>query len=109
MENAGRLGIDLSTADAIVISHGHNDHVGGLAAVASVARGAAVFIGPDATVPKYSRKETGLREIGLDHQTINAVAHRLRVVQDGQALVPGVTILTGFPTDSPLPADKGIC
>ena len=106
VENAERLGIDLSTADAIVISHGHYDHTGGLAAVAQIARGAAIFTGRDATVPKYARRDTGLSEIGLDHQTINAVAHRLRVAQDGQALVPGVTVLSDFPTDSPLPMDN---
>ena len=106
VENAGRLEIDLSTADAIVLSHGHNDHSGGLAAVARVAPGAAIFVGRDATIPKYSRKDNGLREIGLDHQTMNAIAHRLRVAQDGHALVPGVTVLADFPTDSPLPADN---
>jgi 7,8-dihydropterin-6-yl-methyl-4-(beta-D-ribofuranosyl)aminobenzene 5'-phosphate synthase len=106
IENARHLEIDLSTADAIVLSHAHYDHTGGLAAVAHVAPGAAIFMGRNATTPKYSRRDDGLHEIGLDHQTMNAIAHRVRVAEDGQALVPGVTVLADFPADSPLPADN---
>lgn len=30
LKNAKAMGIDLTTADAILLSHGHNDHTGGL-------------------------------------------------------------------------------
>ena len=106
VHNAAKLGIDLSSADVIVISHGHADHTGGLASVARVAPGAAIYTGPDASIPKYSRKDSGLREIGVDHQTMNAVSHRLRVGRDGQVLVPGVTVLSDFPMDFPVPVDN---
>lgn len=46
--NAEKLGIDLSEADAIVLSHGHSDHTGGLAAVADIARDAVVYAHPAA-------------------------------------------------------------
>ena len=32
-QNATRLGIDLTAAEALVISHGHSDHTGGIAAL----------------------------------------------------------------------------
>ena len=106
VKNAERLGIDVSTADAIVISHGHHDHVGGLAAAAQMAPGAAIFAGTDATVPKYARRVTGFRKIGFNRRTRNAVAHRLRVVQDGDTVVPGVSVLSDFPMEFPLPVDN---
>ena len=31
LKNAAKLGIDLESLDAVIISHGHNDHTGGLA------------------------------------------------------------------------------
>lgn len=31
LKNAAKLGIDLEHLDAVIISHGHNDHTGGLA------------------------------------------------------------------------------
>ena len=54
MQNAKTLGIDLSQTDAVVISHGHYDHTGGLQAVLNAAPGAAVYIHPDAPRIRYS-------------------------------------------------------
>jgi 7,8-dihydropterin-6-yl-methyl-4-(beta-D-ribofuranosyl)aminobenzene 5'-phosphate synthase len=52
--NARRLGIDLATADAIVISHGHYDHVGGLAHALAAAPVAVLHLHPAATEAKFS-------------------------------------------------------
>ncbi|MFI4912554.1 MAG: MBL fold metallo-hydrolase [Sedimentisphaeraceae bacterium JB056] len=51
-KNAEMLGIDVSKADAIVISHGHYDHSGGLTAV--VAGKAKIAMHPQALVKRYS-------------------------------------------------------
>ena len=48
--NAEKLGINLSEADAVVLSHGHYDHTGGLAAVAEKARKAVFYCHPEAKV-----------------------------------------------------------
>lgn len=52
--NAEALGIDLSKLDYIILSHGHYDHAGGLAAVLRIAQHAKVVAHPLATRPKYS-------------------------------------------------------
>lgn len=65
-DNARRLGIRLEEADAIVLSHGHYDHTGGLGDVLRLARGAPVYAHPAAGKPKYARNPDGTgRDIGM--------------------------------------------
>jgi 7,8-dihydropterin-6-yl-methyl-4-(beta-D-ribofuranosyl)aminobenzene 5'-phosphate synthase len=52
--NARRLGFDLSIVDAVVLSHGHYDHTGGLEETLSEARKATLFLHPDATSSKFT-------------------------------------------------------
>lgn len=59
--NAGQLGIDLASADAVVLSHGHYDHTGGLAANLPRFRSARVYAHPDA----FLRRFTPRGEIGI--------------------------------------------
>ena len=42
--NAGRLGLDLSEVDAVIISHGHRDHGGALAGFLKINNKAAVYL-----------------------------------------------------------------
>ncbi len=67
--NAARLGIDLGAADAIVLSHGHYDHTGGLRQAFELARGAKVFLHPDAVGARYSGSAVPRRSIGLASMT----------------------------------------
>jgi len=57
--NARALGISLASADAIVLSHGHYDHTGGLKQAVTAAPQAAVFAHPDAFRKKYARRDDG--------------------------------------------------
>lgn len=54
VHNAGHLGVDLTRTDAIILSHGHFDHVGGLEAALAVARQATLHLHPRATEKKFS-------------------------------------------------------
>lgn len=54
VKNAELLDIDLSKTDAIVLSHGHYDHSGGLEAVLSLAPNEAVYLHPNAPKMRYS-------------------------------------------------------
>lgn len=53
--NAGVLGIDLSKTDAVVLSHGHYDHTGGIGKVLDRLGGAALYVHPSAFDAKFGR------------------------------------------------------
>lgn len=80
--NAYRLGISLSRADAIVLSHGHYDHAGGLADVLCGNHPAAIYAHPAALEPKFARNKDGSsREIGIPYASAQALErHRDRLV-----------------------------
>ena len=66
-ENAKRLGVNLSEIDAVVISHEHGDHVGGLPAVARAKPGATVYI-PKGFSPRTAEwiKGLGLKVVEVE-------------------------------------------
>lgn len=59
VHNAQLLGIDLSTVDVVVLSHGHADHTGGLRdMLRRRSREVEVIAHPDMWEPKYSRRQS---------------------------------------------------
>ena len=65
-DNARQLEVQLSTADAIVLSHGHYDHTGGLGDILTTAKQAKVYAHPVACQPKYARNKNGaVRKAGM--------------------------------------------
>ena len=63
--NARRLGIRLEQVDAIVLSHGHYDHTGGLRGVLSKTGKAEVIAHPDIWAAKYARRAERERYVGI--------------------------------------------
>ena len=58
LNNAEALGVDLSTADGVVLSHGHYDHTGGVPALLhKIKPGTPFYIGKEFFAPKYKRLE----------------------------------------------------
>src|SRR5690554_1096340 len=51
--NARALGVDLDDLDAVLLSHGHYDHTGGLAPLAKKTAALSVYAHPDIFGPKY--------------------------------------------------------
>ena len=87
--NAEALGIDLSRVDLAVLSHGHYDHGGGLAAFLEINQTAPVYLTEAAFLPHYNgtQKYIGLDTSLQDHP-------RLRVVSGDLSLGIGLTLLT---------------
>lgn len=71
--NAEVLGIDLSLADSIVLSHGHYDHSGGLPAAFRLAGKASVYCHPEAVSPRFSLHNTPPRSIRMPTASLMAL------------------------------------
>jgi 7,8-dihydropterin-6-yl-methyl-4-(beta-D-ribofuranosyl)aminobenzene 5'-phosphate synthase len=96
MQNARLLGIDVSRADALVISHGHSDHSGGIAAlVASGFRG-KVLANPAALAKRYQLEDSRVRLKGMPAECINALRQDVQFIDSSAPtqIAPGL-IVTG--------------
>lgn len=75
LSNAQHLGLNLSGVDAIVLSHGHYDHTGGLAAMRRLAPEARIIMHPAATAPKFAANPDGSsRPVGMSETGLKALA-----------------------------------
>ena len=89
LRNAKILDIDLANTDAIVISHGHYDHTGGLSDVLEIAAKAKIYLHPAATEPKFSKNVSGAKSIGMPDSAKEAI--------QGQHMIWTATPATIFP------------
>jgi 7,8-dihydropterin-6-yl-methyl-4-(beta-D-ribofuranosyl)aminobenzene 5'-phosphate synthase len=95
--NAGVLGVDLATTEAVALSHGHYDHTGGLGEVMRLAGRVRTYAHAAAFADKYARNPDGTsRDIGLPGRAATlAGLHGCVALIDGPAeIVPGIH-LTG--------------
>ncbi len=87
--NARALGVSPAEVEAVVLSHGHYDHAGGLAQVLRAAPAARLFLHPAALEEKYALRSGGRAEpIGMSRECRAAI--------EGHA---GGTVWTAGPTE----------
>jgi 7,8-dihydropterin-6-yl-methyl-4-(beta-D-ribofuranosyl)aminobenzene 5'-phosphate synthase len=79
--NARALGIDLSSADAVVLSHGHDDHTGGMATMMQECPSVNIYAHPEAVSEKFARNADGTgRSIGMPSPTRTLLRNHTRLV-----------------------------
>jgi 7,8-dihydropterin-6-yl-methyl-4-(beta-D-ribofuranosyl)aminobenzene 5'-phosphate synthase len=91
-ENADRLGVRLERADALVLSHAHADHTGGLRTFLERNASAPVYAGPGIAAPRYSVKDGRRRAIGIDPAILTEYGSRFREVADTVYPAPGMGV-----------------
>lgn len=109
-ENAAQLGVDLASVDAVVASHGHYDHTGGLATLLERNRRALVYLHPAAAQPKFARNAAPPhREIGMPQAALLALQRargRVCWIRNATELAPGALATGEIPELRPHAPDR---
>ena len=100
--NAEALGVDLVRVDLAVLSHGHDDHSGGLEAFLRVNDHSPVYVHPLAFAPHYSQRAAGPKRISPDPALTARYPDRFRMVSENQEIAPGLTLFSDIPRLGPV-------
>jgi len=100
-DNARRLGVELATADILVLSHGHYDHAGGIAYVVQQAPSIDIYCHPGVLQPRYAVRDGKPKAIGISDRARAVLegwpSSRLHWVQEPLMLTESIGITAPIP------------
>lgn len=96
--NVNALKLDLSDVDAVVISHGHHDHTGGLLkALEIIGKRVPVVLHPDALLPKFALKDR-IRYTGIPFDVSELKKRSILLFSKNPLkIASGITVLGEIP------------
>jgi 7,8-dihydropterin-6-yl-methyl-4-(beta-D-ribofuranosyl)aminobenzene 5'-phosphate synthase len=104
VENARRLGMDLSRLGAIALSHGHYDHTGGLRAVWELAPDAPLHLHPGAMTARFARTPDGsTRDVAMSEpvrETVHVCATQCRKTSAPSEVMKGFFLTGEIPRET---------
>ncbi len=91
LHNAAQMNIDLSTANALVLSHAHDDHTGGLPAVLPLLpTDVPIYANPTLFQPRYSNSSGAMLSRGMPLPRKSLAPHPLRLEAQPQEVLPDI-------------------
>jgi 7,8-dihydropterin-6-yl-methyl-4-(beta-D-ribofuranosyl)aminobenzene 5'-phosphate synthase len=88
LENATRMGVDLTAVDFCVISHGHSDHTGGLRPYLDLGSNDRVIISSDVFTHQYfSDRGEELRDISTDRTLLDDYLERFNCLDTSEPCI----------------------
>lgn len=111
LHNAALLGIDMTSIDHVVLSHGHPDHFGGIDGVLrAISHPVPLVVHPDAFDPRYINHPSGevmrFINLGLSRGGLEAGGARLVLNRDPLTIAPGVLVSGQIPRVVDFEQDK---
>ena len=108
IKNASRLGIDLRKMDAVIISHGHDDHTGGLLKFFQINDKAQVYLKKEALGSYYSKRPEGEKYIGMGSKIVEKYSERLNFTHKTLEISKNIFIVSSIHKEFPVPSSNGV-
>lgn len=101
--NAERLGVEWTTVPTLTVSHGHNDHTGGVPTFARRNSTAAIYMRREATGDFWHVEPERRYYLGIPRETLSAPG--LRLVAGDAEIMPGVALFGDVERRTPATSD----
>lgn len=103
INNAKKLGIDIKNIDALVISHGHNDHGGGLLSFLKENTKAKVYVKRKILEDYYFHFMFFSSKIGVDKSIFETYSNRINYIDEFKEILKDVYIITDIKKNYKVP------